>query len=100
MMADDLEQRIRERAYEIWENEGCPEGRGDEHWQQACAEYRDAQAEAEAQAGVQAGADAGPTDASQSPWGGEADSPTGGGGTGGSTSEGMDDGTAAADRAG
>jgi hypothetical protein len=49
-MADDLEQRIRERAYEIWENEGCPEGRGSEHWDQACAEYRDARAEAGPQA--------------------------------------------------
>lgn len=48
-MADDLEQRIRERAYEIWENEGCPEGRGDEHWRQACAEYREAQEEAGAE---------------------------------------------------
>jgi len=45
---DDLEQRIRERAYEIWENEGCPEGRGDEHWRQACAEFQEAKAEADA----------------------------------------------------
>lgn len=48
-MADDLEQRIRERAYEIWENEGCPEGRGDEHWRLACAEYEEARAEAAAE---------------------------------------------------
>ncbi len=46
---DDLEQRIRERAYEIWENEGCPAGRGDEHWRQACAEFQEAKAEADAQ---------------------------------------------------
>ena len=81
-MADDLEQRIRERAYEIWENEGCPQGRGDEHWQQACAEYRDAQAEAQAQpeAGIAATdaaagagqASASPSEATQSPWGGAA----------------------------
>lgn len=51
-MADDLEQRIRERAYELWENEGCPEGRGDDHWQQACAEYRDAREEAGAEQGA------------------------------------------------
>jgi len=67
-MADDLEQRIRERAYEIWENEGCPEGRGSEHWEQACAEFRDAKAEAEA--GSQQAADppasAGATAASSS----------------------------------
>ncbi|HYC02093.1 MAG TPA: DUF2934 domain-containing protein [Azospirillaceae bacterium] len=34
------EQRIRERAYEIWEREGRPEGRGDEHWARACDEVR------------------------------------------------------------
>jgi len=59
-MADDLEQRIRERAYEIWENEGCPEGRGDEHWQQACAEYRDAKAEAGAEQAANLSGAAGP----------------------------------------
>jgi hypothetical protein len=26
------EQRIRERAYFIWKNEGCPEGRHELHW--------------------------------------------------------------------
>jgi hypothetical protein len=31
----DLEQRIRERAYRLWEQEGCPEGRADAHWDQA-----------------------------------------------------------------
>jgi len=33
-MADDrdLEQRIRERAYRIWLDEGCPAGRAQEHW--------------------------------------------------------------------
>ncbi|HYH23661.1 MAG TPA: DUF2934 domain-containing protein [Azospirillum sp.] len=29
------EERIRRRAHEIWEREGCPEGRGDAHWEQA-----------------------------------------------------------------
>jgi hypothetical protein len=28
----DLEQRIRERAYSIWLEEGSPEGRADVHW--------------------------------------------------------------------
>lgn len=27
--------RIRERAYELWESEGRPDGRHEEHWQQA-----------------------------------------------------------------
>ncbi len=32
------EQRVRERAYEIWKNAGCPDGRSVEHWLQAEAE--------------------------------------------------------------
>jgi hypothetical protein len=30
-----LEQRIRERAYRLWEQEGRPEGRADVHWDEA-----------------------------------------------------------------
>jgi flagellar biosynthesis regulator FlaF len=33
-------QRVRERAYRIWENEGCPHGRDMEHWLQAEREIR------------------------------------------------------------
>jgi hypothetical protein len=29
------EHHIRQRAYEIWEQEGRPDGRHDEHWAQA-----------------------------------------------------------------
>jgi hypothetical protein len=29
---DDREQRIREIAYFLWQQEGCPEDRADEHW--------------------------------------------------------------------
>jgi hypothetical protein len=29
------EQRIRERAYHMWEAEGCPEGRADQYWNRA-----------------------------------------------------------------
>ncbi len=29
------EQRIRERAYFLWRQEGCPENRADEHWHRA-----------------------------------------------------------------
>ena len=32
------EQRIRERAYEIWERADRPEGKATEHWLQAEAE--------------------------------------------------------------
>ena len=32
---DDTEQRIRERAHRLWEEEGRPEGRELDHWEQA-----------------------------------------------------------------
>jgi len=32
------EDRVRIRAYEIWQAEGCPDGRDVQHWQQAMAE--------------------------------------------------------------
>ncbi len=31
-MEDDLEQRIAERAFRLWLEEGQPEGRADYHW--------------------------------------------------------------------
>lgn len=34
----EREQRIRERAHALWEREGGPEGRNEEHWAQACRE--------------------------------------------------------------
>jgi hypothetical protein len=33
--------RIRERAHEIWREEGCPEGHADEHWRRAEIELTD-----------------------------------------------------------
>jgi Protein of unknown function (DUF2934) len=32
---EDIEQRIREKAYEIWNLEGQPEGHDREHWERA-----------------------------------------------------------------
>jgi hypothetical protein len=29
------EERIRERAYKIWLDEGCPDGRSEDHWDMA-----------------------------------------------------------------
>ena len=46
-MTGDIERRIRERAYEIWESEGRPHGRSDDHWKQARAEFSEASAEAQ-----------------------------------------------------
>ena len=36
-MADevDIERRIRQKAHQIWEDEGRPEGRSREHWEKA-----------------------------------------------------------------
>jgi hypothetical protein len=34
-MDNDREKLIRERAYQIWTDEGRPEGRADAHWEQA-----------------------------------------------------------------
>jgi Protein of unknown function (DUF2934) len=37
-MESDREKRVRERAYQIWQRQGEPHGRADEHWAQAEAE--------------------------------------------------------------
>ena len=34
----DREDRVRERAHRLWEEEGRPEGRHHQHWQRACNE--------------------------------------------------------------
>lgn len=35
MQDGDREQRLRRRAYDVWEREGRPEGRAEEHWRAA-----------------------------------------------------------------
>ncbi len=40
-MDQDHQERIRQRAHEIWESEGRPEGRDSDHWNQAEQELRD-----------------------------------------------------------
>ncbi|MFD1746788.1 DUF2934 domain-containing protein [Rhizobium helianthi] len=35
----DSEDWIKHRAYELWEAEGRPHGKHDEHWKQATAEF-------------------------------------------------------------
>ena len=42
--APDREDRIRQRAYEIWEMEGRPHGRDKEHWERALLEMQDGEA--------------------------------------------------------
>ena len=34
-LEDDREQRIRSKAYHIWLEEGCPQGRAEAHWDMA-----------------------------------------------------------------
>ena len=34
-MTGNREDRIRKRAYQLWQQEGSPEGRPDDHWLQA-----------------------------------------------------------------
>lgn len=43
-MASDVEERIRARAHAIWEEEGRPDGRADEHWAMATREVEAAMA--------------------------------------------------------
>jgi hypothetical protein len=37
LQMDTMEQRIRDRAHKIWEEEGRPEGRAETHWERARA---------------------------------------------------------------
>lgn len=50
------ENRIRQRAYEIWEREGRPEGRHAEHWDIACREIEDSDCEIRAPEAMDANA--------------------------------------------
>jgi len=38
MLISELDARIRERAYSIWEENGRPEGEERQHWEQAMRE--------------------------------------------------------------
>jgi hypothetical protein len=49
-VTDDRHERIRQRAHEIWEQAGRPEGAHMEHWDQAMAEV-DAAGKPKAKAG-------------------------------------------------
>jgi hypothetical protein len=49
MPDNDIEQRIRERAFLIWIEQGRPEGKDKEHWQQAESEFMAGIAKAESE---------------------------------------------------
>ena len=57
-MGDDRQEKIRKRAYEIWENEGRPHGRDDFHWKQAVSEAEESGAAPVAEPGMEAGSSA------------------------------------------
>ena len=40
-MEIDFQERVRERANQLWLQAGCADGRSDEHWQQAERDIRD-----------------------------------------------------------
>jgi hypothetical protein len=40
-----MDERIRERAYALWEQDGQPEGRAEEHWHQARSDVQAKDAE-------------------------------------------------------
>jgi hypothetical protein len=46
-MAQDREEWIKLRAHQIWEAEGRPHGRHDEHWRQAEQEFESGQGTAQ-----------------------------------------------------
>jgi len=41
------DNQIREQAYRLWQREGCPAGRHEEHWRQAAREVADPRPSAE-----------------------------------------------------
>jgi len=49
--AMNVDERIRQRAYEIWEAEGRPEGQEADHWQRARDEIEPFYKEGNAEAG-------------------------------------------------
>ncbi|MFC7051145.1 DUF2934 domain-containing protein [Hansschlegelia quercus] len=46
---DELTQKIRERAFQLWEEAGRPEGQEDEHWAQAERDIRGSGDESESE---------------------------------------------------
>lgn len=40
-MSDDRQDSVRERAYQLWEEEGHPEGQHERHWRDAEDELAD-----------------------------------------------------------
>lgn len=77
-MSQDVERRIRERAYQIWQEKGCPDGSDHEHWflaEQEVAVVAPLKADGKADAKKPAAKKAAPAKAATA---GEAPKPAGG----------------------
>ena len=66
-MSENREELIRARAHAIWEAEGSPEGRADQHWEQATLEIEQASTEVDTQAARAAPKEAAATKAAPKP---------------------------------
>ena len=65
----DREERIRQRAYRLWEEAGRPEGASQDHWDRAAQDLdrEDAELTRAGAAGEKPGVKAGPIPASEKP---------------------------------
>jgi hypothetical protein len=92
-MNNNREEQIRERAHQIWEEEGRPQGREQEHWERAAREIEGREAGSETRAersgpdeiagsvGVASGLQPGGTNPGGGPGTGAGSMGTGGGST-------------------
>ena len=65
----DREERIRQRAYRLWEEAGRPEGDAQDHWERAAQDLdrEDAEIQRAGAAGEKSGVKTGPTPQSEKP---------------------------------
>ena len=54
--AKKTDERVRIRAYHLWERDGRPHGRNDDYWTRALAEIRDEERDERAGGGTQSAA--------------------------------------------
>ena len=64
MRSADRQRRVEQRAYEIWEREGRPHGKHDEHWHRAAEEV---ERESGGRSGARSGASRGGAEAASKP---------------------------------
>ena len=52
-MSGDMEERVRQRAHELWEQAGRPEGLAEQHWEQALQQITAEDGDGDQEAGVE-----------------------------------------------